>query len=235
MTLFAALVILVCLATCIAGQSSTSGPEKNRFIYDLTCKRDLKVLSTELFAGMVCFSNAFGVPFNETKGKFPPRMTKCMPPNLLKSKSLASPDAFKKWFCSQDPDGKSLDMMDECAGNMTEQEEQTMHECYIEIAGQTVREQVCQLKDQRELSWQFQEYTCMRQALASNETCLTETFAGEKLPSEKKQFAQWLCQDEHTPIALIHSQEACLFADSDDKDQLFLNCLYGSAKKLLAL
>ena len=225
------LMIFASLATLIYSQN-VSIQEKNRFVYDLTCKRDLKVLSHELYAGVVCFSNAFGVPFNESNGKFPPKMTKCMHPNLMKTKALNSPSSFKKWFCSQDPEGKSLDMMDECAATMTEQEEQIMHDCYIEIAGKTVREQVCQEKDQKELSWQFHEYTCMRQALANNMTCLTESFSGETLPTDKKDFAQWLCQHENTPVALIHSQESCLFIDSDDKDQIFLNCLYEAAKKL---
>lgn len=230
-------ILVASIVTFITAENDLSQVERRQFIHDLTCKSGLKVLSSELYAGIVCFSNAYGVPFNETKGKFPPKMSKCIPQELKKNKILSSANTFKKWFCEQEPSGKSLYMMGECSVNMTENEEQAMHDCYIEIAGETVREQVCLLKDQKELSWQYEEYKCMRKILANNVTCLMETFGGTEkdLPDDKKIFAQWLCQDEHTPIALIHAQEACLFTDesSEEKDKQFVNCLVEVAKKVV--
>lgn len=213
--------------------SVNSEKSKNQFDYDLVCKGDMQVVLHEFFGSVSCFADAFGIKNEEVKGKYPPRMSKCIPTSMMKSKALSNPQRFKKWLCSQERPDQHFDLINECIANITEKEDQLMHDCYVELAGRSIRQQVCMKNNQRELSWQYQEFQCLQQAHGNNFTCWSDTFGKQDLPVDEKSFGKWLCDDEYTPVELVHAFEVCTFAISEQQDESFYKCLSESAKKFI--
>ena len=225
------IIMVMATVTLLLGVSCDKS--KNQFDYDLVCKGNMQVVLNEFYGSVRCFADAFGVKFDETNGKYPPRMRKCMPQSLSKSKALSNPKRFKSWLCSQDRPDKDFDMINECIANITDKEDQIMHDCYIDLAGRSIREQVCIHKNQRELAWQYQEFQCLQQAHGNNFTCWNETFERQPLPVDEKDFARWLCEDEFTPLELVHAFEVCTFAITEEQDARFFKCLGEGAKKFI--